>query len=93
MACRCFTVAGRVQGVWFRASTREQATGLGLLGRADNLPDGRVRVIACGEFAALEALERWLWQGPPLARVDSVEVSDAAEQVFDGFATGDVAQP
>ena len=48
MACRQFTVSGRVQGVFFRASTRDVATGLGLTGHAINLPDGRVEVLACG---------------------------------------------
>jgi len=67
-----FLVSGRVQGVFYRASTREQAVALGLSGHARNLPDGRVEVIACGDDAALVALERWLWQGPPASRVDEV---------------------
>lgn len=88
MACRRFLVAGRVQGVWFRSSTRQQALRLGLTGRADNLPDGRVEVVACGEMAALEALERWLWLGPDLAEVDSVAMLDIPDEVHSGFATG-----
>lgn len=88
MPCRRFIVAGKVQGVWFRASTRDQALRLGLSGRADNLPDGRVRVLACGNDAALDALQQWLSQGPQQARVDSVEVALSADQHFDGFATG-----
>lgn len=67
-----FVVNGKVQGVWFRASTREQALALGLQGHAVNLADGSVEVLACGEAQALDALERWLWQGPPLARVAKV---------------------
>jgi acylphosphatase len=67
-----FLVSGRVQGVFYRASTREQARGLGLAGHARNLPDGRVEVLACGDAAALDALERWLWRGPPAAEVESV---------------------
>jgi acylphosphatase len=88
MACRRYLISGRVQGVWFRASTREQALRLGLSGRADNLPDGRVRVEACGAADALDALQGWLWRGPELARVDSVEVTDMPDQAFDGFSTG-----
>ena len=65
---------GRVQGVWFRASTAERATALGLRGRAENLPDGSVRVHAAGTCAALDALIAWLHAGPPMARVDAVEV-------------------
>ena len=65
-------VRGRVQGVWFRASTRERAPALGLRGHARNLVDGGVEVLACGGVAALAALERWLHVGPPHARVDAV---------------------
>ena len=72
MAAARFLVSGRVQGVFYRASTREQAQRLGLTGHARNLPDGRVEVIAHGAPEALDALERWLWQGPPAARVDGV---------------------
>jgi acylphosphatase len=67
-----FFVSGRVQGVFFRASTREQARELGLAGYARNLPDGRVEVLAGGDDAALDALERWLWVGPPSAEVELV---------------------
>ncbi|HEU4517321.1 MAG TPA: acylphosphatase [Steroidobacteraceae bacterium] len=79
---------GRVQGVWFRASTAEQATALGLRGRAENLPDGSVLVHAAGTTEALAALVAWLHQGPPMARVDSVDVEDldpAAHDWPDGF--------
>ncbi len=67
-----FLVSGRVQGVFYRASAREQAHELGLAGHARNLPDGRVEVLACGDLAALDALERWLWDGPVAATVESV---------------------
>ena len=72
MAAARFIVRGKVQGVWFRASTREQAERLGLRGHARNLADGSVEVIAVGDADAIDALERWLHVGPPLARVDSV---------------------
>lgn len=68
---RCF-VSGRVQGVWFRASTHERAAELGVSAQAVNLPDGRVRVSIQGEAEKVAMLERWLWQGPPNARVDDV---------------------
>ena len=67
-----FFVSGRVQGVFFRASTCEQARELGLAGYARNLPDGRVEVLAGGDDAALDALERWLWVGPDSAEVELV---------------------
>lgn len=79
MSAARFLVEGRVQGVWFRASTREQALALGLRGFAQNLDDGRVEVLAVGDAGAIDALAAWLWQGPPLARVDRVERSDAAD--------------
>lgn len=72
-----FLVGGKVQGVCFRASTREQALKLGLRGYAKNLPDGRVEVLAEGDERALDALERWLHVGPPAARVESVDRDDA----------------
>jgi acylphosphatase len=73
-AARRVSVRGRVQGVWFRASTAERATALGLRGRAENREDGSVLVHAAGSPAALDALVAWLHAGPPMARVDSVEV-------------------
>ncbi|HVJ63291.1 MAG TPA: acylphosphatase, partial [Tahibacter sp.] len=60
-----FVVAGRVQGVFFRASTRQEALRLRLTGYAKNLPDGRVEVLAMGDAAAIAELERWLTLGPP----------------------------
>lgn len=72
MAARRYRVRGRVQGVFFRASTCERAREIGLRGWVRNLPDGRVEVVAEGEPSALEALEVWLRQGPPMARVDDV---------------------
>jgi len=72
MPCRRCIVTGRVQGVFFRASTRVQAERLGVTGHARNLPDGRVEVFACGDAAAVTALCDWLWQGPGHARVSDV---------------------
>lgn len=72
MPCAKFNVRGRVQGVAFRAHAREQAQHLGLTGYAKNLPDGGVEVLACGDAAALDDLERWLRHGSPAARVDAV---------------------
>jgi len=77
IARRCL-VSGRVQGVFFRASTRQRAHALGVLGHARNLPDGRVEVLACGEAAAVDALCAWLWQGSPASHVTGVEI-DAAD--------------
>lgn len=68
-----FRVSGRVQGVGFRYATLDEARRLGLSGWVRNLPDGRVEVLAQGETARLDQFFRWLQQGPPTARVTSVE--------------------
>ncbi len=67
-------IAGRVQGVFYRASTREKAVELGLKGWVRNLPDGRVEAVAEGDPAVVEKLVEWCRQGPPGARVDGVDV-------------------
>lgn len=69
-------MSGRVQGVFYRASTRERAQQLGCRGYARNLPDGRVEVLAVGEPAAVTALIEWLWHGPPAAHVADVQCTD-----------------
>lgn len=75
--CKRCLVSGRVQGVFYRASTAERARGLGVTGYAKNLPDGRVEVLACGEAEVVRELCEWLRQGPPAAKVESVEIDDA----------------
>lgn len=73
-----FVVRGRVQGVGFRAFVLRHAHALGVCGYARNQADGSVEVVAAAGEAALEALERRLWQGPLAARVESVEVTPLA---------------
>lgn len=85
MATRRYLVAGRVQGVSFRAATRQRARELGIDGHARNLADGRVEVVACGGDAALAQLESFLWRGPPHARVAQVEAEAVEVQVPAGF--------
>ncbi len=70
---RGFRVIGKVQGVYFRHSTRIEAERLGVRGLARNLADGSVEVFAHGEEAAVRALGEWLKLGPVQARVDAVE--------------------
>jgi acylphosphatase len=83
--CRHFWVTGKVQGVFFRAYTREQAERLQLTGWVRNLADGRVEVYACGEPAQLAALEHWLRRGPELAEVDSLKVTAEGYTECTGF--------
>ena len=88
-AGRRFTVSGRVQGVYFRDSTRHVAVRLGIVGHAINLDDGDVEIVAYGEDTALDQLGAWLREGPPLARVAEVrsEPIDEATRPA-GFKTG-----
>jgi len=85
---RQFIVHGRVQGVFFRASTQREAQRLGLDGWACNLHDGTVLVIARGPRDGVDALQQWLQQGPPLAHVSRVEAADYDQTVPAGFSTG-----
>ena len=68
-------IYGRVQGVWFRYETMEVANSLGIKGFVENMPDGSVHVIAEGEREKLEKLIDFCRKGPPLARVDKVDIS------------------
>ncbi|MDQ3776990.1 MAG: acylphosphatase [Pseudomonadota bacterium] len=83
--CFRYRVSGRVQGVYFRATTRERALGLGLTGWVRNTPDGAVEVLASGDEANLAALEAWLRRGPEYAHVVSVEREPADPKVCRGF--------
>lgn len=76
MICKRCRVSGRVQGVFYRASTAEQARRLGVTGYAKNLPDGRVEVLVYGDPAAVNELVAWLSIGPSAARVTTVEQAE-----------------
>lgn len=88
MICRRCLVSGRVQGVWYRGSTRGEAERLGVTGHARNLPDGRVEVLACGPPGAVDALCDWLWQGPRHAEVSDVQCESVDLPAPSGFTTG-----
>ncbi len=66
-------IRGRVQGVWFRESTRQRAAELGLAGFVRNLPDGRVEATFEGPIEAVKLARAFVEEGPQHARVDSVE--------------------
>jgi acylphosphatase len=87
MACARFIVTGRVQGVFFRASTRDFALQLGVAGYAKNRDDGSVEVLASGSSEALAALFAWLHHGPPAARVERVEREQMSPRNLSGFTT------
>lgn len=82
---RHYRVTGRVQGVFYRASTQARAQALGLNGWVRNCPDGSVELLASGAEQALEQLEGWLWQGPERARVTAVEVTPVPIEPTSGF--------
>ncbi len=89
---RRLLISGRVQGVWYRESMRQEAQRLGITGWVRNLADGRVEALVQGETDAVEALIRWAWQGPPAARVDDIQVSPACGTftTFERRATADL---
>jgi len=84
---RRFLITGKVQGVFFRHSARLEALRLRIRGRARNLPDGSVEVLAQGAALAVEELRSWLKRGPREARVDEVReaAADPAEPIPEGF--------
>jgi len=78
--------SGRVQGVWFRAFTREKAIEAGITGWVKNLPDGSVEALFEGDEETLKNVIEKCRQGPPSARVESIEVTWAqATGAFDTF--------
>ncbi len=87
--CMLCIVSGRVQGVFFRASTQEQALRLKICGWARNLPNGGVEVLACGEEAAVDKLRSWLRHGPRMAQVTKLDCQPAEDKDCPtGFETG-----
>jgi acylphosphatase len=90
MTTQCYrcTVSGRVQGVFFRASTRRMAEALGVTGYARNLADGRVEVVMCGKPGALDQMRDWLWLGPDAARVSDVVCESLPGAGYDRFTMG-----
>ncbi len=79
-------IEGQVQGVFFRASTREQASQLGLKGWVRNCPDGSVEVVAEGRRKAVDDLASWCRRGPPGAQVHNVQLQwEDLKDEFQGF--------
>ena len=79
LRCHRVLLRGRVQGVFFRQSTADQARRLGLRGWVRNLPDGRVEALIAGAPKAIEDLLDWMRAGgPPEGRVEDLSLEDAA---------------
>jgi len=79
------TISGKVQGVFYRHSTREKAKALGISGKVMNLSDGDVQIVATGTKEQLDALLKWCEQGPPKAVVSKVDHLELPFQSFDSF--------
>ena len=78
-------VSGRVQGVYYRASTRDAARERGVDGWVKNLDDGRVEAVFEGDEERVEAMCEWCETGSRAAEVDSVDVTMEAPESLDGF--------
>ena len=79
------TVSGKVQGVYYRQSTRERAAELGITGTVKNLRDGSVHIIATGTKEQLDELKNWCSKGPSRAVVEHIEVKELPLQPFESF--------
>jgi acylphosphatase len=87
-SARRFTIKGRVQGVFFRDSTRRVANSLDITGHVINLSNGNVEVFACGEPEALDKLAKWLKDGPRMASVTEVTTQTVDWESLGRFSTG-----
>lgn len=82
-------ISGRVQGVWFRAWTAQEATALGVDGWVRNCADGTVEAVFQGASEAVDSMVAACHRGPPAARVTAVDVFADAEPVESGFRQAD----
>jgi len=80
-----FFISGRVQGVFFRMRTKQQAELLGITGWVRNLTDGRVEGSASGDPKQLDRFSAWLHEGPEYARVERVEIEEVEHHEFTDF--------
>lgn len=71
--CEKCIVIGLVQGVFYRASAKEQAEKLGVTGHVKNIAEGHVEVLICGTPEAVGHMKAWLWEGPAHAHVSNVK--------------------
>lgn len=81
-------IRGRVQGVFFRAETRDRARSLGLAGWVRNVPDGTVEAVFEGDRERIDWMLAWCRRGPGLAEVDDIEVVWEEPRGEEGFGAG-----
>lgn len=84
-------VSGRVQGVWFRDSTRQTAIRLGVRGWVRNLADGRVEATFQGDAERVAEAIEWCRHGPPMACVEALAFDEAEPTEIDDFTVGATA--
>jgi acylphosphatase len=80
------TISGKVQGVYFRQSTKEMANAIGLMGQVQNLADGSVNIVATGSKEQLDRLVDWCRKGPEKASVKEIEIKEITLQQFETFS-------
>ena len=80
------TVQGKVQGVFYRASTESKAKSMGIKGTVRNLPDGSVEIYAQGHEETLDEFIQWCWKGPEAAIVDNVSVEEQELEDYSDFS-------
>jgi len=85
LICKRCLVDGRVQGVFYRATTHRKALDIGINGWVRNLPDGKVEALLQGESTQVEQMLDWLWQGPSNSHVTSVQCYDEQPISTDSF--------
>ena len=79
-------ISGKVQGVWFRASTKQQAEQIGITGWVRNTSDGKVEAVFQGTKDQIDEMIRWCHQGPTLSHVEHIEITDNENaKTFDTF--------
>ncbi len=78
-------ISGKVQGVFYRANTKEMAAQIGIDGWVKNLNDGRVEAVFEGERKDIEKIIDWCWEGSPQANVEDIDVSWEGPNGIDGF--------
>lgn len=83
--CLRVLVSGRVQGVGYRESAREQAIALNIVGWVRNLTDGRVEATIQGIAPAIDSMMKWFYEGPPAAKVTGIETKQQPLQAFETF--------
>ena len=85
MKCLQIVIRGKVQGVWFRVSTRNKAQALGVLGIVKNQADGSVYIEAEGDEMILTNFIAWCYEGSEFSRVDSVDILEIEKKGFEDF--------